>query len=85
MTEESFAWVPKYSRRRAEKTSLRVISCPKQVSFMAGLMNVPDRAETYYLPEDAKKIEVHKDTKIPNAATFIIQKEDHTLGNLLRM
>jgi DNA-directed RNA polymerase II subunit RPB11 len=26
-----------------------------------------------------------KDTKIPNMAEFIVQKEDHTLGNLLRM
>lgn len=25
------------------------------------------------------------DTKIPNAATFKILKEDHTLGNMLRM
>ncbi|KAI8919619.1 DNA-directed RNA polymerase [Entophlyctis helioformis] len=25
------------------------------------------------------------DTKIPNAATFTVLKEDHTLGNLLRM
>ena len=26
-----------------------------------------------------------KDTKVPDAATFTIQCEDHTLGNLLRM
>ncbi|KAJ3333541.1 DNA-directed RNA polymerase II subunit RPB11-a [Blyttiomyces sp. JEL0837] len=26
-----------------------------------------------------------KDSKIPNAATFTILKEDHTLGNILRM
>jgi DNA-directed RNA polymerase II subunit RPB11 len=26
-----------------------------------------------------------KDTKIPNAATFLVLKEDHTLGNILRM
>jgi DNA-directed RNA polymerase II subunit RPB11 len=25
------------------------------------------------------------DTKIPNAATFTVLKEDHTLGNMLRM
>lgn len=24
------------------------------------------------------------DTKIPNAATFAIEREDHTLGNILR-
>ncbi|KAJ3414691.1 DNA-directed RNA polymerase II subunit RPB11-a [Chytridiales sp. JEL 0842] len=26
-----------------------------------------------------------KDSKIPNAATFTVLKEDHTLGNILRM
>jgi len=26
-----------------------------------------------------------KDTKIPNAGTYVILKEDHTLGNLIRM
>jgi DNA-directed RNA polymerase II subunit RPB11 len=26
-----------------------------------------------------------KDTKIPNAATFEIQREDHTIGNMVRM
>lgn len=25
------------------------------------------------------------DTKVPNAATLVIEREDHTLGNLLRM
>lgn len=31
-----------------------------------------------------KKVTVEMDTKIPNAATVIIAKEGHTLGNLLR-
>jgi hypothetical protein len=26
-----------------------------------------------------------KDTRITNAATFEVQREDHTLGNLIRM
>lgn len=37
------------------------------------------------MPEGMKKISVEMDTKIPNAATFTVLKEDHTLGNLLRM
>jgi DNA-directed RNA polymerase II subunit RPB11 len=47
-------------------------------------MNAPDRYELLVVPEGQKKLEIRKDTKIPNAATLIIQREDHTLGNLLR-
>lgn len=35
--------------------------------------------------EKTIRIEMEMDTKIPNAAQFKIRKEDHTLGNLLRM
>jgi len=31
------------------------------------------------------RVTVHHDTKIPNAATFNVEGEDHTLGNMLRM
>jgi hypothetical protein len=31
-----------------------------------------------------KRVEMEVDTKIPNAATFAIEREDHTLGNILR-
>ncbi|EGG17991.1 RNA polymerase II core subunit [Cavenderia fasciculata] len=48
-------------------------------------MNAPDRFELFVLPDDAKKISMTKDTKIPNACMFTILKEDHTLGNLIRM
>lgn len=30
------------------------------------------------------RLEVVEDTKIPNAATITINKEDHTLANMLR-
>ncbi|CAK8696704.1 unnamed protein product [Clavelina lepadiformis] len=30
------------------------------------------------------RISIAKDTKVPNAAHFTVNKEDHTLGNLLR-
>lgn len=30
------------------------------------------------------RITISKDTKVPNAAHFVVNKEDHTLGNLLR-
>ncbi|KAJ3089657.1 DNA-directed RNA polymerase II subunit RPB11-a [Quaeritorhiza haematococci] len=48
-------------------------------------MNAPDRFELFLIPEGQKKVVMTKDTKIPNAATFTILKEDHTLGNALRM
>jgi DNA-directed RNA polymerase II subunit RPB11 len=32
-----------------------------------------------------RRLSVEKDTKMVNTATFIIRKEDHTVGNLLRM
>ena len=32
-----------------------------------------------------RKLEYIKDSKRPNAGTFILGKEDHTLGNLFRM
>ena len=48
-------------------------------------MNAPARQLLWVLPEGQRKMEMEKDTKIPNAANFIIHKEDHTIGNLLRM
>ena len=31
------------------------------------------------------RISIDKDTKVTNAATFTLQREDHTVGNLVRM
>ncbi|KAJ1654969.1 DNA-directed RNA polymerase II core subunit [Dispira simplex] len=46
-------------------------------------MNAPDFYEMFTLPEGVKKVAVHLDAKQPNAAIFEVQKEDHTLGNIL--
>ena len=48
-------------------------------------MNAPERHKRYLLDEGEKRVEYSKDQKIPNAGTFTLNKEDHTLGNLLRM
>eukprot|EP01111_Echinosteliopsis_oligospora_P014002 TRINITY_DN5180_c0_g1_i1.p1 TRINITY_DN5180_c0_g1~~TRINITY_DN5180_c0_g1_i1.p1 ORF type:complete len:124 (-),score=34.29 TRINITY_DN5180_c0_g1_i1:90-461(-) len=48
-------------------------------------MNAPDRFELFELPEGVKKVAYVKDTKVQNAGSFLIQKEDHTLGNVIRM
>jgi DNA-directed RNA polymerase II subunit RPB11 len=58
-------------------------------------MNAPDRFELFILPEGVKKsinpsslltvrVTLEPDSKIPNAATITFEKEDHTLGNMLR-
>ncbi|KAG5340372.1 DNA-directed RNA polymerase II subunit RPB11 [Termitomyces sp. J132] len=47
-------------------------------------MNAPNRFELFVLEDGEKPVEVTEDTKIPNAATFKVVKQDHTLGNMLR-
>jgi len=47
-------------------------------------MNAPNRYELFVLDEGEKPVEVIEDTKIPNAATVKIVKQDHTLGNMIR-
>ncbi|TFK73452.1 RBP11-like subunits of RNA polymerase [Pluteus cervinus] len=47
-------------------------------------MNAPNRFELFVLEDGEKPIEIIEDTKIPNAATIKIVKQDHTLGNMLR-
>eukprot|EP00241_Pyramimonas_parkeae_P008958 CAMPEP_0114252872 /NCGR_PEP_ID=MMETSP0058-20121206/16081_1 /TAXON_ID=36894 /ORGANISM="Pyramimonas parkeae, CCMP726" /LENGTH=106 /DNA_ID=CAMNT_0001366861 /DNA_START=45 /DNA_END=362 /DNA_ORIENTATION=+ len=49
------------------------------------MTNAPNRYEKFVVPEGTKKISYVKDTKIVNAARFVIEREDHTAGNLLRM
>ncbi|XP_067932514.1 DNA-directed RNA polymerase II subunit RPB11-a-like [Watersipora subatra] len=46
-------------------------------------MNAPPTFECFLLFDGEKKITIDKDTKVPNAAIFTINKEDHTLGNAI--
>ncbi len=46
-------------------------------------MNNPARFESIVLPTDVKKIEIKKDDTKPNTALFKIEREDHTVGQLL--
>ena len=48
-------------------------------------MNQPERSATYKCDEGQQKVTYSKDEKIPNAALFKINAEDHTIGNVLRM
>lgn len=50
-------------------------------------MNAPERSAAFLLDEDnaEEKITYVSDTKVSNAGTFTFNKEDHTIGNLIRM
>ena len=48
------------------------------------MTNAPPRFESFLLMPGEKKMVIEKDTKVPNAACFYLNKEDHTLGNVLR-
>ncbi|KAI9022483.1 RBP11-like subunits of RNA polymerase [Hyaloraphidium curvatum] len=48
-------------------------------------MNAPDRFEAFRVPDGEPKVRFVKDGKLPNAGTFVVRAEDHTIGNLLRM
>lgn len=39
----------------------------------------------FFLNKNIYRVEYQKDTKSQNTGSFIIQKEDHTLGNVLTM
>ena len=47
-------------------------------------MNAPPRFDSFYLMPNEPKIKILKDTKVPNAHIFFLNKEDHTVGCLLR-
>ncbi|KAK5982620.1 PRKCSH domain-containing protein [Trichostrongylus colubriformis] len=47
-------------------------------------MNAPAAFESFLIFDGERKISVENDTKVPNAAVFTINKEDHTLGNMLK-
>ena len=48
-------------------------------------MNVPERSLSYVLSPGESKVTDAPDSKTENTGTFTFNKEDHTLGNLLRM
>jgi DNA-directed RNA polymerase II subunit RPB11 len=48
-------------------------------------MNAPTLYDRFILPEGQRKVTFVADTKVASAGTFTVQREDHTLGNLIRM
>ena len=47
-------------------------------------MNAPERFELFLLPDGTPKLQIEPDRKARNAAIIEFEREDHTLGNLLR-
>lgn len=48
-------------------------------------MNAPDRLDAIRVPEGVKKVVATKDEKAANAYIYKVMREDHTLGNIMRM
>ncbi|KAK9457245.1 DNA-directed RNA polymerase [Dipodascopsis uninucleata] len=47
-------------------------------------MNQPDRFELFLLPDGVSKLTFTPDSRLPNTVNIKFEREDHTLGNLLR-
>lgn len=48
------------------------------------MANAPDRFALFILGPDEKRTTIIEDPRLPNAATVLLHKEDHTLANMLR-
>ena len=48
-------------------------------------MNAPERHRSYQLDEGQARMTYEPDQRVASAGTVTINKEDHTVGNLLRM
>jgi DNA-directed RNA polymerase II subunit RPB11 len=48
-------------------------------------MNAPTLYDRFIVPEGQRKVSFVAETKVASAGTFTVQREDHTLGNLIRM
>lgn len=47
-------------------------------------MNQPNRIDSWLLEDGEKALTITEDPKIPNAATVMMRKQDHTLANMIR-
>ena len=66
------------------KSAKVYISSTRQLAEHCAIMNAPERSTSYVLEPGEPKISHAVDTRIRNAANFQINKEDHTIGNLLK-
>ncbi|CAD6926325.1 unnamed protein product, partial [Tilletia laevis] len=47
-------------------------------------VNAPNQFELFMLMPGEKRVEIKEDTRIPNTVIVVLNKEDHTLGNMIR-
>jgi DNA-directed RNA polymerase II subunit RPB11 len=47
-------------------------------------MNAQERYEKFVLPEDVSKVSVKLHESVSNAVYITVEREDHTIGNLIR-
>ena len=71
------------SRAEQPKTEYYAATKPDTFAYNC-IMNAPDRFELFLLGEGESKLKIDPDTKAPNAVVITFEKEDHTLGNLIR-
>mmetsp|Transcript_24438 Transcript_24438/g.48601 ORF Transcript_24438/g.48601 Transcript_24438/m.48601 type:complete len:123 (-) Transcript_24438:2-370(-) len=48
-------------------------------------MNAPERSDAIVLPENVRKVTYTVDSIVRDAGEFRLEREDHTMGNLLRL
>mmetsp|Transcript_83628 Transcript_83628/g.125422 ORF Transcript_83628/g.125422 Transcript_83628/m.125422 type:complete len:112 (-) Transcript_83628:68-403(-) len=47
------------------------------------MSNIPNSLDSIIIPEKKEKLSFYQDRKIKNCAFFKIEREDHTLGNII--
>jgi hypothetical protein len=75
---------PSAARFDANNSFLTLTAPGSRTRSMSGI-NAPERSQLWLLPDGEKKMTYEKDSKLANAGIFVLKKEDHTMGNLLRM
>ena len=75
----------KYEEKRERERESRRVRIGTCVCVRVINMNQPSRAEKFLMPPGSRKLSYTPDTKLANAGEFVLMREDHTLGNMLRM
>ncbi|KAL8997165.1 MAG: hypothetical protein Q9169_003492 [Polycauliona sp. 2 TL-2023] len=80
------SWTPDSHGRLVGRPDMRVDNGdhPQPGSRAVAEENVPNRFETFLLGDGEKKVTEEPDTRVQSASVFTFNREDHTLGNMLR-
>lgn len=83
-TDTNTLHTPRVPALQDPRSPPETAAVPHFRSLLFFKMNAPPAFESFLLFEGEKKISITKDTKVPNACLFTLNKEDHTLGNIIR-